>query len=292
MNQFDLVVNQELRNDMIARVEVLEQVKEILTLGTTEFVTVELAANYYEIPKKTMESCIKENRQELESDGLTLYKHKEVKEMLESVENTKNLKLQGFKIPPRGLILIPKRALLRIGMLLRDSKIAKEVRTRLLDIVHDAETQTDIVEEVVNEIREEQEISADLTKAILEGDYVKIMVLQTELIGLRNRRITHLEEVIEEQQPKVEYHDEVLNSKRLIPITNIAKDIGMSAIKLNMILKNKGIIYSRNKCYVPYAKYQWLVPEYCDFKMNKHQQSLYWTELGRKWIIDLVEDMK
>ena len=196
MNEFDLVVNQELRQNMVERVEVLEHVKEILTLGTTDFVTVELASNYYEIPKKTMESCIKENRQELESDGLTLYKHKEVKEMLESVENTKNLKLQGFKIPPRGLILIPKRALLRIGMLLRDSEIAKEVRSKLLDIVHDTETKTDTVEEVVNEIRTEQQISEDLMKAILEGDLQKESFLKTELIGLKNKRIVQLENAI------------------------------------------------------------------------------------------------
>lgn len=196
MNEFDLVVNQELRQNMVERVEVLEQVKEILTLGTTDFVTVELASNYYEIPKKTMESCIKENRQELESDGLTLYKHKEVKEMLESVENTKNLKLQGFKIPPRGLILIPKRALLRIGMLLRDSEIAKEVRKRILDIVHDTETKTDIVEKVAEEARTEQQISEDLMKAILEGDLQKESFLKTELIGLKNKRIVQLENTI------------------------------------------------------------------------------------------------
>nr|WP_317982816.1 hypothetical protein [Romboutsia faecis] len=76
----------------------------------------------------------------LTEDGLRLYKNKEIKEMLETVENTKNL-----QIPPRGLILIPKRALLRIGMLLRDSEVAKEVRSRLLDIIHDVEVNTDIV---------------------------------------------------------------------------------------------------------------------------------------------------
>lgn len=81
----------------------------------------------------------------LTEDGLRLYKNKEIKEMLETVENTKNLHDVGFKIPPRGLILIPKRALLRIGMLLRDSEVAKEVRSRLLDIIHDVEVNTDIV---------------------------------------------------------------------------------------------------------------------------------------------------
>ena len=74
-----------------------------------------------------------------------MYKNKEIKEMLEIVENTKKGLNVTFKIPSRGLTLIPKRALLRIGMLLRDSEVAKEVRSRLLDIIHDVEVNTDIV---------------------------------------------------------------------------------------------------------------------------------------------------
>ena len=61
MNEFDLVVNQELRQNMVERVEVLEQVKEILTLGTTDFVTVELAAQYQEVEKNTIEKIIQKH---------------------------------------------------------------------------------------------------------------------------------------------------------------------------------------------------------------------------------------
>ena len=196
MNEFDLVVNQELRQNMVERVEVLEQVKEILTLGTTDFVTVELAANYYEVEKTVIEKVIQRHKDEINSDGFRVYKSKELKEILETVGNTKNGQNVSFKIPPRGLRLIPKRALLRIGMLLRDSEIAKEVRSKLLDIVHDTETKTDIVEEVVNEIRTEQQISEDLMKAILEGDLQKESFLKTELIGLKNKRIVQLENTI------------------------------------------------------------------------------------------------
>lgn len=81
----------------------------------------------------------------LTEDGLRVYRQKEIKEMLEIVENTKKGLNVTFKIPSRGLTLIPKRALLRIGMLLRDSEVAKEVRSRLLDIVHDAEINTDFL---------------------------------------------------------------------------------------------------------------------------------------------------
>lgn len=68
-----------------------------------------------------------------------------------------------FEISNSGLVLFPKRAILRVGMLLRDSEIAKEVRTRLLDVFHDAsETITDngnsIVENLVGEMTEEEKI--------------------------------------------------------------------------------------------------------------------------------------
>lgn len=197
MKELELIESKENREKVIERIEVLDQVKEILTLGNTEFVTVELAAQYYEVEKNVIEKAIQRHRDEIEEDGFKVYKSKELREMLESIENTKNGHIVSFKIPPRGLRLIPKRALLRIGMLLRDSQIAKEVRTRLLDIVHDAEVHTDIVAKVVEEIRTEQQICEEMTQAIINGDSNKLALLQTELIGLKNKRIVELEETVE-----------------------------------------------------------------------------------------------
>lgn len=97
---------------------------------------------------------------------------------------------------------------------------------------------------------------------------------------------------IEEQKPKVEYHDEVLNKEDLIITTNIAKDLGFrSAAKLNNIMNLNGIIYktkSGNWC--PYADYEWLISEhYADYKSYPQEHSklsLQWTEKGRKWILE------
>lgn len=151
----------------------------------------------FEVIKKVIQN----NRLELESDGLKIVSGKEVKEILaretNSLTNFKGyFEICGVRFANGKNTLIPKRALLRIGMLLRDSEIANEVRSKLLDIVHDAETKTDIVEEVVNEIRTEQKISEDLMKAILEGDLQKESFLKTELIGLKNKRIAQLENTI------------------------------------------------------------------------------------------------
>lgn len=197
----NLVENRELREQVVSRVEVLEQVKEILTLGATDFVTVELAANYYEVEKNTLDVLIKRNREEIEADGLIVYSGKEIKEILVtdkmSITNFRGyFEIDGIKFANGKNTLIPKRALLRIGMLLRDSEVAKEIRTRLLDIVHDTEINTDIVNNVIEEIRTEQQISEDMLQAILEGDSNKLSVLQTELLGLKNKRIAKLEETI------------------------------------------------------------------------------------------------
>ncbi|HBF0795389.1 TPA: hypothetical protein KRH68_000693 [Clostridioides difficile] len=190
MNGEKLMENKELRDRNIDRVDVLEHVKEILTLANTDFSTVELVSEYYEVDKHTVEVLIQRNREELKLDGLKLYKKSNIAEILANSENAHSV---SFKIPSRGLILIPKRAILRIGMLLRNSEVAKEIRTRLLDIVHDAEEQTEIV---IEEIRTEQNIKEDMIEAIISGDHNKLSVLQTELIGLKNKRISHLEDVI------------------------------------------------------------------------------------------------
>ena len=79
---------------------------------------------------------------------------------------------------------------------------------------------------------------------------------------------------IEEQKPKVEYHDEVLNKDDLIITTNIAKDLGFrSAAKFNSIMNLTGIIYKTKSCnWCPYADYEWLMSEhYAEFKSYRQE---------------------
>lgn len=104
-------------------------------------------------------------------------------------------------------------------------------------------------------------------------------------------------DTIEEQKPKCEYHDTVLNKPDLITATVIAKDLGLkSAQKLNDILHHNGIIYKRDNTWCPYADYEWLIQErYCDFQSYDKEhatQSLKWTERGRKWIVENIERWK
>jgi len=98
-----------------------------------------------------------------------------------------------------------------------------------------------------------------------------------------------------ELKPKAEYHDTVLNNSNLKTTTDIAKDLGMSAQKLNKVLHDKEVIYPKKvkdkiKGWYLYSKYDYLVPEYADYKIDEYGQQLKWTEKGRKFILELLED--
>ena len=96
-------------------------------------------------------------------------------------------------------------------------------------------------------------------------------------------------EYVKPLEVKADYHDKVLKSDKLITVTNIAKDFGMSAVKLNKILHDLKVIYKKSNTWVLYEKYQDMIPKYCDYVINEYGQQLKWTELGRKFIIDLLD---
>ena len=60
---------------------------------------------------------------------------------------------------------------------------------------------------------------------------------------------------IEEMQPKVSYHDYVLNAEGLMPISTIAKDYGKSAVWLNRWLHEHKIQYKQGDVWLLYQKY-------------------------------------
>jgi len=101
--------------------------------------------------------------------------------------------------------------------------------------------------------------------------------------------------VISEQHPKAVYHDKVLQSKTGYTITTIAKELGMSAIKLNRILRSKNIIYKRDGHWVLFALYQnrgYMLTRTTTFeKDNEIYTSIdsRWTEKGRRFIHMVID---
>lgn len=197
LNEELLINNKEERDKYINRINVLEQVKNIITLPNTSNLTTTQVAEYFNVDNTTIENYyklkkFKSLKEELIEDGLKLEKYSEIIDM--TGLDYKTLLSNGFKISKRGSYIFTKRCILRIAMVMRNNSIAKEVRTRLLDIIHDTEKNNPkIINNIINEIRDEQQIQKELIEAVMCGDFAKETQLKTELIGLKNKRITELE---------------------------------------------------------------------------------------------------
>lgn len=145
-----------------------------------------------------------------------------------------------LNITNRGIRIFPKRAILRVGMLLRDSEIAKEIRTRLLDIVHDTEKQIPkIIHNVVNEISEEKQLMLDRVEAEINGDYDKVSVVNAKLFNLKNKRI----EELENENKQITTHALTIIESRSV-INRIVRTIAMREYN-SMFGKAFGDLYAK-----------------------------------------------
>lgn len=101
-------------------------------------------------------------------------------------------------------------------------------------------------------------------------------------------------EYVKPLEIKGNYHDKVLKFEGLMTITTIGKDLGLSGVKLNRILKDLKIIYKKGKQWYIYSQYA--DKGYCQYETiliseNKTIYNLKWTEKGRKFIIERLESL-
>ena len=192
MNENELLTNGNLREELVEHYEVLDKVKELLLIPGTEFATTQQVADFYEVGLKAITSLINDHREEVESDGMTVLSGKETKEELvrfsKEITNCRGyFEVDGIKFANRSNTLFPRRAILRVGMLLRDSKVAKEVRTQLLNI---EEKTTKEVK--VQDINEEQKLALELGMAMASGDVNAIAIATGNMMAFKNRHIDKL----------------------------------------------------------------------------------------------------
>ena len=198
-----MISNKELQEQYISRVDVLDKVKDLFLIPTMECMTPKQVADYYEVPVDTIRTTYKMNREELVSDGAVTHSIGDIKSLIgceSTYQNITNCR-GGIEItidentkvfiPNAGIILYPKRAILRVGMLLRDSVIAKEVRTQLLNIVEVA--QEEKPEIITQEIQKEEDLLLNISKAFATGDVMKLMTAMQEYSSYKDRHIKRLE---------------------------------------------------------------------------------------------------
>ena len=119
--------------------------------------------------------------------------------------------------------------------------------------------------------------------------------LEQAITALRAERAKRLaaEQALLEAAPKISYYDIVLQSDSLLTTTEIAKDYGLSAKKLNRILRDQNVQFTQSGRWFLYARYaeqgytQSKTHEYGEGQTRTH---MYWTQKGRLFIYDLLKN--
>lgn len=195
MKETQFIDDRTLRDKNVEHYEVLEKVKELFLLPGEDVATQEQVASFYEVDKKAIEKVCFRHSNELESDGMCMKKYIELSNLhyvgLKTSKGKVSITFDNgnvYDYPTRGTKVFPRRAILRIGMLLRDSEVAKEVRTQLLNIEEKTSTETK-----TEDIDEEQKLMLSVGMAVASGDANAVAVASANLIAFKNRHITRLE---------------------------------------------------------------------------------------------------
>lgn len=136
-------------------------------------------------------------------------------------------------------------------------------------------------------LKEQEVIPKDLPAALRMAAEIaeKAQALQIEN--------TQQKQIINEMQPKASYYDLILQNNTLMSVTQIAKDYGMSAKKMNSLLHELGVQYKQGGIWFLYEKYQ------CDgYTQSKtfpttdgeNRFHTYWTQKGRLFIYHLLKN--
>ena len=97
---------------------------------------------------------------------------------------------------------------------------------------------------------------------------------------------------IAELQPKASYYDLILQNKNTVPITQIAKDYGMSGRKFNELLHELGVQYKFRKTWLVYQQYAecgYTQSRTYAIDESRSVMHTYWTQKGRLFLYDLLK---
>lgn len=207
MTEEMIIGNANVREKFIKRIDVLEKVRKVLLIPNTEFATIKQVAQFYEVDVDNIKRVYQRNREEIDMDGVCVKSYKEFlteqNVPLEKVKGKVIIKYSNGEIvvvPNRGVNVFPRRAILRIGMLLRDSVVAKEMRTQLLNMEEKTSN-----EEKVSCINKEEKLLMDIALAYKSGEIDKLMAATSVYNQFQSRHIQELES-------RVKKIDEMINN--------------------------------------------------------------------------------
>lgn len=92
---------------------------------------------------------------------------------------------------------------------------------------------------------------------------------------------------------KARYYDQILNSKNAVPVTQIAKDYGMSAVAFNKLLHELRIQFPIRNSWVLYAEYadkNYTQSKTYQIGEDKSVMHTCWTQAGRLFLYNILRE--
>ena len=133
----------------------------------------------------------------------------------------------------------------------------------------------------------------DVVKALNKERELTIKLEQVNRRLLLENQIQ--KQIINELNPKISYYDIVLQNEKPVTTSLVAKDYGLSAVKLNSILKELKVQFKQGKTWLLYQKYAELgytqSKTYLDTN-GYSRMNTQWTQKGRLFIYDLLKNKK
>lgn len=178
--------------------------------------------------------------------------------------------------------------------------IAKQFKKGVKQILHEVRTTGGYISTKQEDTPEEIMARAlTIAQATLAKREERLKQLEAEnaqkqiIIERKDEEISIKDDTIKVLAPKGKCYDEIMSSEGLVTTNMIAAFLGISAIKLNKLLCEWGVQYRQSSVYFLTAKYRSKgftkhVPyPYMDNGVQKSREHMYWTESGRKFVIEL-----
>ena len=178
--------------------------------------------------------------------------------------------------------------------------IAKQFKKGVKQILHEVRTTGGYISTKQEDTPEEIMARAlTIAQATLAKREERLKQLEVEnaqkqiIIERKDEEISIKDDTIKVLAPKGKCYDEIMSSEGLVTTNMIAAFLGVSAIKLNKLLCEWGVQYRQSSVYFLTAKYRSKgftkhVPyPYMDNGVQKSREHMYWTESGRKFVIEL-----
>lgn len=132
---YEPIMDEKVRNELVQRVDVLESIRPIPTLPGRDYITTEQVAIYFKVHIDEVKKVCTKYKKEFADDGMETKTIEEITDGQEvEVEKQKGRVLVAYangrniSIGYKGARVFPKKAVMRFGLLLENSILAKDLR--------------------------------------------------------------------------------------------------------------------------------------------------------------------